>query len=238
MARTLGDAIRNAVRKAERRISYYKEIAKDKNTSESQRSAIASYIKELRQAKNQSRTYTSTGKRIKSHTTEVREEALKKLNALNAQQGLSRKEKEWTKRNLSEKLEKLTKSVDKYQYAKANRQFQDQINLASKKGTAGIISPEQMHVFFKATLSAWKGLSNQGERFEAIKSYYGKENLWDVFDMIMNKEQKTLELMRVLKEQDGQLTEEQMEFYADVLDDDGGDKYAPGILALISSISQ
>lgn len=163
--------IRNERKKAENRIKKLKQVMKDTQNEDTKRN-IKSNIKKLKNAVNSTRTYAkSTGKKIRS--------------------------KEKVEVNF-EKLKELNTRFDAYTYRginKKNNATRIEINKASVKADS-IYTKYQVEVFFKVTQKAWNRPNvDPTKRYEAILKAYGKVDLGQLFDDIVNTE-KNLQLQK------------------------------------------
>lgn len=163
--------IRNERKKAENRIKKLKQVIKDTQNEDTKRN-IKSNIKKLKNAVNNTRTYAkSTGKKIRSkEKVEANFESLKELNT----------------------------RFDAYTYRginKKNNATRIEINKASVKADS-IYTKYQVQTFFNVTRKAWNrpGVDTT-KRYEAILKAYGKVDLAQLFDDIVNNE-KNLQLQK------------------------------------------
>lgn len=147
----------------------------------------------------QTRMYAG-GRRVKDRTVESRRAAVEELESLN-------------ERNLT--YRERTISVKR-----SNIQFQEEIRMAS----IGLESDSGMdelkvRAFFKATQRAWER-SDKEERYEAILAYYDVDNIEDVWNAVMKKNEKLLKILE--KRQNGEsLDEEELKFMQDIMSSEG-----------------
>lgn len=163
--------IRNERKKAENRIKKLKQVMKDTQNEDTKRN-IKSNIKKLKNAVNSTRTYAkSTGKKIRS--------------------------KEKVEANF-ENLKELNTRFDAYTYRginKKNNATRIEINKASVKADS-IYTKYQVQTFFNVTRKAWNRPNvDPTKRYEAILKAYGKVDLAQLFDDIVNNE-KNLQLQK------------------------------------------
>ena len=163
--------IRNERKKAENRIKKLKQVMKDTQNEDTKRN-IKSNIKKLKNAVNSTRTYAkSTGKKIRS--------------------------KEKIEANF-ENLKELNTRFDAYTYRginKKNNATRIEINKASVKADS-IYTKYQVQTFFNVTRKAWNRPGvDPTKRYEAILKAYGKVDLAQLFDDIVNTE-KNLQLQK------------------------------------------
>lgn len=189
--------IRNERKKAENRIKKLKQVMKDTQNEDTKRN-IKSNIKKLKNAVNSTRTYTkSTGKKIRS--------------------------KEKVEANF-ENLKELNTRFDAYTYRginKKNNATRIEINKASVKADS-IYTKYQVQTFFNVTRKAWNRPDvDPTKRYEAILKAYGKVDLAQLFDDIVNTE-KNLQLQKareILATPDAGWTDEEKAAAFEILKD-------------------
>lgn len=193
--------IRNERKKAENRIKKLKQVMKDTQNEDTKRN-IKSNIKKLKNAVNSTRTYAkSTGKKIRS--------------------------KEKVEANF-ENLKELNTRFDAYTYRginKKNNAIRIEINKASVKADS-IYTKFQVQTFFNVTRKAWNipGV-DPTKRYEAILKAYGKVDLAQLFDDIVNNE-KNLQLQKareILATPDAGWTDEEKAAAFEILKDNEDD---------------
>lgn len=189
--------IRNERKKAENRIKKLKQVMKDTQNEDTKRN-IKSNIKKLKNAVNSTRTYAkSTGKKIRS--------------------------KEKVEANF-ENLKELNTRFDAYTYRginKKNNATRIEINKASVKADS-IYTRYQVQTFFNVTRKAWNRPNvDPTKRYEAILKAYGKVDLAQLFDDIVNNE-KNLQLQKareILATPDAGWTDEEKAAAFEILKD-------------------
>ena len=189
--------IRNERKKAENRIKKLKQVIKDTQNEDTKRN-IKSNIKKLKNAVNSTRTYAkSTGKKIRS--------------------------KEKVEANF-ENLKELNTRFDAYTYRginKKNNATRIEINKASVKADS-IYTKYQVQTFFNVTRKAWNRPDvDPTKRYEAILKAYGKVDLAQLFDDIVNNE-KNLQLQKareILATPDAGWTDEEKAAAFEILKD-------------------
>lgn len=193
--------IRNERKKADNRIKKLKQVMKDTQNEDTKRN-IKSNIKKLKNAVNSTRTYAkSTGKKIRSNEkVEANFENLKELNT----------------------------RFDAYTYRginKKNNATRIEINKASVKADS-IYTKFQVQTFFNATRKAWNRPGvDPTKRYEAILKAYGKVDLAQLFDDIVNNE-KNLQLQKareILATPDAGWTDEEKAAAFEILKDNEDD---------------
>lgn len=193
--------IRNERKKAENRIKKLKQVMKDTQNEDTKRN-IKSNIKKLKNAVNSTRTYAkSTGKKIRS--------------------------KEKVEANF-ENLKELNTRFDAYTYRginKKNNATRIEINKASVKADS-IYTKYQVQTFFNVTRKAWNRPNvDPTKRYEAILKAYGKVDLAQLFDDIVNNE-KNLQLQKareILATPDAGWTDEEKAAAFEILKDNEDD---------------
>lgn len=193
--------IRNERKKAENRIKKLKQVMKDTQNEDTKRN-IKSNIKKLKNAVNSTRTYAkSTGKKIRS--------------------------KEKVETNF-ENLKELNTRFDAYTYRginKKNNATRIEINKASVKADS-IYTKFQVQTFFNVTRKAWNRPNvDPTKRYEAILKAYGKVDLAQLFDDIVNNE-KNLQLQKareILATPDAGWTDEEKAAAFEILKDNEDD---------------
>ena len=193
--------IRNERKKAENRIKKLKQVMKDTQNEDTKRN-IKSNIKKLKNAVNNTRTYAkSTGKKIRS--------------------------KEKVEANF-ENLKELNTRFDAYTYRginKKNNATRIEINKASVKADS-IYTKYQVQTFFNVTRKAWNRPNvDPTKRYEAILKAYGKVDLAQLFDDIVNNE-KNLQLQKareILATPDAGWTDEEKAAAFEILKDNEDD---------------
>ena len=193
--------IHNERKKAENRIKKLKQVMKDTQNEDTKRN-IKSNIKKLKNAVNSTRTYAkSTGKKIRS--------------------------KEKVEANF-ENLKELNTRFDAYTYRginKKNNATRIEINKASVKADS-IYTKYQVQTFFNVTRKAWNRPNvDPTKRYEAILKAYGKVDLAQLFDDIVNNE-KNLQLQKareILATPDAGWTDEEKAAAFEILKDNEDD---------------
>lgn len=193
--------IRNERKKAENRIKKLKQVMKDTQNEDTKRN-IKSNIKKLKNAVNSTRIYAkSTGKKIRS--------------------------KEKVEANF-ENLKELNTRFDAYTYRginKKNNATRIEINKASVKADS-IYTKFQVQTFFNVTRKAWNRPNvDPTKRYEAILKAYGKVDLAQLFDDIVNNE-KNLQLQKareILATPDAGWTDEEKAAAFEILKDNEDD---------------
>mgnify|MGYP000237284482 CR=1 FL=1 len=193
--------IRNERNKAENRIKKLKQVMKDTQNEDTKRN-IKSNIKKLKNAVNSTRIYAkSTGKKIRS--------------------------KEKVEANF-ENLKELNTRFDAYTYRginKKNNATRIEINKASVKADS-IYTKYQVQTFFNVTQKAWNRPGvDPTKRYEAILKAYGKVDLAQLFDDIVNNE-KNLQLQKareILATPDAGWTDEEKAAAFEILKDNEDD---------------
>lgn len=193
--------ILNARKKAERRIDKLKKVMKETQNEDTKRN-IKSNIRKLKNAVNSTRTYAkSTGKKIRS--------------------------KEKVDANF-ENLKELNTRFDAYTYRginKKNNATRIEINKASVKADS-IYTKTQVQIFFMVTRAAWNrpGI-DPTKRYEAILKAYGKVDLGQLFDDIVNNK-KNLQIQKareILATPDADWTDEEKAAAFQILKDNEDD---------------
>lgn len=187
--------VRNERRKAQRRInSLSKKLGETKNSRTKKR--IRKEIKDLKRGVELSRTYdVETGKKIRSQ-----KQVAKNLN------------------KLIERNERTEQYV--HGQKRINKAMQTEINRASV-GKSSIYKQSEVHIFYRATQNAWINETNIKMRNEAILKYYGKENLQDFFEEVINNKynKKVQKAMEIINKPNGDYTdEERQEAFAALFD--------------------
>lgn len=187
--------VRNERRKAQRRIaSLSKKLGETKNSRTKTR--IRKEIKDLKRGVELSRTYDAkTGKKIRSQ-----KQVAKNLN------------------KLIERNERTEQYV--HGQKRINKAMQTEINRASV-GKSSIYEQSEVHIFYRATQNAWINELNPKMRNEAILKYYGKENLQDFFEEVINNDRnkKVQKAMEIINNPNGDYTdEERQESFAALFD--------------------
>lgn len=193
--------IRNERKKAENRIKKLKQVMKNTQNEDTKRN-IKSNIKKLKNAVNSTRTYAkSTGKKIRS--------------------------KEKVEANF-ENLKELNTRFDAYTYRGINKKNNAtiiEINKASVKADS-IYTKFQVQTFFNVTQKAWNRPGvDPTKRYEAILKAYGKVDLAQLFDDIVNNE-KNLQLQKareILATPDAGWTDEEKAAAFEILKDNEDD---------------
>lgn len=196
--------VRNERRKAQRRIeSLSKKLGETKNSRTKTR--IRKQIKDLKRGVELSRTYdTKTGKKIRSQ-----KQVAKNLN------------------KLIERNERTEQYV--HGQKRINKAMQTEINRASV-GKSSIYKQSEVHIFYRATQNAWINELNPKMRNEAILKYYGKENLQDFFEEVINNDRnkKVQKAMEIINNPNGDYTdEERQEAFAALFDNDDDFQISP-----------
>lgn len=187
--------VRNERRKAQRRIaSLSKKLGETKNSRTKTR--IRKEIKDLKRGVELSRVYdVKTGKKIRSQ-----KQVAKNLN------------------KLIERNERTEQYV--HGQKRINKAMQTEINRASV-GKSSIYKQSEVHIFYRATQDAWINELNPKMRNEAILKYYGKENLQDFFEEVINNDRnkKVQKAMEIINNPNGDYTdEERQESFAALFD--------------------
>lgn len=185
-------------RKAARRIKALQKIGRSKSISSQARGLIKLYEKELKKASRASMQRTSSGKVIKSHTTEEY-----KQNAL---------------RNLQEVNERYSSYV--HSMASQNKVTQSEINIASVGGESRY-TQQQVKAFYRQTMHIWMKRDASGapmfdpkQRNEAIMSYYGETSLERVFQKVISEiEEEKLQS----KVESGEVTQEEVDLAKEII---------------------
>ena len=196
--------VRNERRKAQRRIeSLSKKLGETKNSRTKTR--IRKQIKDLKRGVELSRTYdTKTGKKIRSQKQVA--------NNLN---------------KLIERNERTEQYV--HGQKRINKAMQTEINRASV-GKSSIYKQSEVHIFYRATQNAWINETNPKMRNEAILKYYGKENLQDFFEEVINNERNknVQKAMEIINNPNGDYTNEEREAaFAALFDNDDDFQISP-----------
>ena len=190
--------VRNERRKAQRRIaSLSKKLGETKNSRAKTR--IRKEIKYLKRGVELSRTYdTKTGKKIRSQKQVA--------NNLN---------------KLIERNERTEQYV--HGQKRINKAMQTEINRASV-GKSSLYKQSEVHIFYRATQDAWMNKKiPPNMRNEAILKHYGKENLQDFFEEVINngRNKKVQKAMEIINNPNGDYTdEERQEAFAALFDND------------------
>lgn len=187
--------VRNERRKAQRRIaSLSKKLGETKNSRAKTR--IRKEIKILKRGVELSRTYdVKTGKKIRSQ-----KQVAKNLN------------------KLIERNERTEQYV--HGQKRINKAMQTEINRASV-GKSSLYKQSEVHIFYRATQDAWINETNIKKRNEAILESYGKKNLQDFFEEVINNEynKKVQKAMEIINNPKGDYTdEERRESFAALFD--------------------
>ena len=196
--------VRNERRKAQRRIaSLSKKLGETKNSRTKTR--IRKQIKDLKRGVELSRIYdTKTGKKIRSQ-----KQVAKNLN------------------KLIERNERTEQYV--HGQKRINKAMQTEINRASV-GKSSIYKQSEVHIFYRATQNAWINELNPKMRNEAILKYYGKENLQDFFEEVINNDRnkKVQKAMEIINNPNGDYTdEERQEAFVALFDNDDDFQISP-----------
>lgn len=196
--------VRNERRKAQRRIaSLSKKLGETKNSRAKTR--IRKEIKILKRGVELSRTYdTETGKKIRSQ-----KQVAKNLN------------------KLIERNERTEQYV--HGQKRINKAMQTEINRASV-GKSSLYKQSEVHIFYRATQDAWINETNIKMRNEAILKYYGKENLQDFFEEVINNDRnkKVQKAMEIINNPNGDYTdEERQEAFTALFDNDDDFQISP-----------
>lgn len=196
--------VRNERRKAQRRIaSLSKKLGETKNSRTKTR--IRKEIKDLKRGVELSRVYDAkTGKKIRSQ-----KQVAKNLN------------------KLIERNERTEQYV--HGQKRINKAMQTEINRASV-GKSSIYKQSEVHIFYRATQNAWINEPNPKMRNEAILKYYGKENLQDFFEEVINNERNknVQKAMEIINNPNGDYTNEEREAaFAALFDNDDDFQISP-----------
>lgn len=190
--------VRNERRKAQRRIaSLSKKLGETKNSRAKTR--IRKEIKILKRGVELSRTYDAkTGKKIRSQ-----KQVAKNMN----------------------KLIEINERTEQYVHGqkRINKAMQTEINRASV-GKSSLYKQSEVHIFYRATQNAWMNKKiPPNMRNEAILKHYGKENLQDFFEEVINNDRnkKVQKAMEIINNPNGDYTdEERQEAFAALFDND------------------
>lgn len=196
--------VRNERIKAQRRIaSLSKKLGETKNSRTKTR--IRKEIKDLKRGVELSRTYDAkTGKKIRSQ-----KQVAKNLN------------------KLIERNERTEQYV--HGQKRINKAMQTEINRASV-GKSSIYKQSEVYIFYRATQNAWINELNPKMRNEAILKYYGKENLQDFFEEVINNERNknVQKAMEIINNPNGDYTNEEREAaFAALFDNDDDFQISP-----------
>ena len=207
--------VRNERRKAQRRIaSLSKKLGETKNSRTKTR--IRKEIKDLKRGVELSRTYDAkTGKKIRSQ-----KQVAKNLN------------------KLIERNERTGQYV--HGQKRINKAMQTEINRASV-GKSSIYKQSEVHIFYRATQDAWINELNPKMRNEAILKYYGKENLQDFFEEVINNDRnkKVQKAMEIINNPNGDYTdEERQEAFAALFDNDDDFQISPDSRERVTEIAE